>query len=71
MPKLYENNLQKDIAVVKEEFLNSTYTKQVAMYNLALELEYYELLSQLVKLLPELPEEFLEDVEKCSIININ
>lgn len=56
--------LTKRIGELKEEFLNATYVKQVKLYQLALKFEYYEALAELVKLLPDLPEEFLEDVEK-------
>lgn len=64
MPELYEKSLNQRIENVENEFLNSPYTKQVQMYKLALKLEYYELLAQLVRFLPDLPEEFLEDVDK-------
>lgn len=59
----YDTIIQRKLDKVEEEFLNSPYTKQVKMYQLALQLEYYEALAQIVKFLPELPEEFLYDVE--------
>jgi hypothetical protein len=67
MTKLSERQyLDKRVPELKEEFLNSPYDRQVQLYHLALRLEYYEALTELVKLLPELPEEFLDDVEKLN-----
>ena len=59
----YEKILNQRLETVKEDFLNSSYDRQVRLYKLALDLEYYEALAILVKLLPELPEEFLNDVD--------
>lgn len=56
--------LKKTLQEVEQVFLNATYTRQVKMYAIALQLEYYELLAQFTKLLPDLPEDFLQDVEK-------
>lgn len=59
----YEKTLSQPLEKFKDEFLNSTYKKQILLYRLALQLEYYETLAEIIKLKPHLPEEFLDDVE--------
>ena len=56
------DSFSRDKEYTKEVFLNTPYEKQVLMYEEAIKREYYEVLVYLVNLLPELPEEFMDDV---------
>jgi hypothetical protein len=56
------DSFSRDREYTKEVFLNAPYDKQVSMYAEAIRREYYEALVHLVELLPELPEEFMDDV---------
>lgn len=58
-----ENIFSRDEDFVRDFFMNNSYEAQVKMYRFALDMEYYETLTFLVKLIPELPEEFIHDVE--------
>lgn len=57
------DSFSRDKEYTKEVFLNAPYDKQVLMYAEAIKREYYEVLVHLVTLLPELPEEFMDDVD--------
>jgi hypothetical protein len=64
-------SFSRDMEYVETVFLNAPYDKQVLMYATALHKEYYEVLQHLVKFLPELPEEFMDDVDKIDLTKLS